>query len=432
MLTELAPLESLSPEKRSGTTWPSPGASAINFALRTDDGRDIPIGRQLNIGSASDNDLVLADPFVSARHCVVGRTGTRCIVVDGGSRNGTWLAGGRVVRAELIAGARLVVGQTLLRVVTDRGVGDTSLLGRSPAMERLRRELKRVATTRFAVLLLGESGTGKELAARAVHAASGRGGAFVALNCGAIASELVESELFGHERGAFTGATTRRPGVFEEADGGTLFLDEIGELPLTLQPKLLRALETGTIRAVGATGERRMDVRVVAATHRQLPRLIEEGAFRHDLYHRLAQLELRLPPLRERPEDILVLAHHFLEELVGEVGVKTFSTDTLSAMRAHAWPGNVRELRNAVQRGAVLGATVLEPEDVLPQTQVEASAATITSSTSSLGAIERAAIASALRRSRGNRRAAAMALGVPKSTLCDKVKRYGIALDEGA
>ncbi|HEX2574634.1 MAG TPA: sigma 54-interacting transcriptional regulator [Polyangia bacterium] len=434
------------PEK--GDTLPLSQGSSTPFPIRlwVDDGRQVWCHERLRIGSSSFNDLVLKDPYVSAQHCLIERKGPCFLLSDLGSRNGTFVAGARVTSAELQPGARLVIGRTGVRVLGPESSMSDPMIGQSPGMTRLRDEIARVAPTRASVLLLGESGTGKELAARAIHIQSGRRGEFVAINCGAIVADLVESELFGHERGAFTGAAQRRPGAFLEADGGTLFLDEIGEMSLTLQCRLLRVLETGKVRAVGASAERPVDVRIVAATHQDLSRRVAQGTFRLDLYHRLATVELLLPPLRERKADIAALAHCFLTEFRGEVGTRELSPEALAACVEYPWPGNIRELRNAIQRGVIMGGPVLQPQDLLPRWTGPGSPGAAPPSTPPPGApphdlsvldgqriveVERMMIDRALRRSKGNRRVAAQELGMPKSTLCDKMRRYGISVGPG-
>ncbi|MSP59022.1 MAG: FHA domain-containing protein [Myxococcales bacterium] len=404
------------------------GEGRQRWVLRLEDGREAVIDRRLTLGCAPDNGLVLDDPFVSGWHCVVRRMGSRVVVVDCGSRNGTFLGGVRVASGELRPGMRLTVGRTALRMVVEGPAIDPGLIGRSAGMRKLKQQILTVAPTRANVLLLGESGTGKELAARALHDQSGRTGAFVVLNCGAISPELVESELFGHEKGAFTGATARRSGVFVEADGGTLFLDEIGELPIGLQSKLLRALEERSVRAVGASGERRVDVRVVAATHRDLRTAVQERAFRLDLFHRLSTVVLDLPSLRERGEDVPILARYFLDQMAAESGDKVFSPSAMEALATYGWPGNVRELRNAVQRAAIFGGAVIQPADLLPASVCGemAGGEAVAIAGRRLDEVEREVIAAALRRTAGNKRAAASALGMAKSTLCDKVRRYRI------
>jgi two-component system nitrogen regulation response regulator GlnG len=311
------------------------------------------------------------------------------------------------------------------------------------------------------VLVTGESGTGKELLARALHDLGPvASGTFVAVNCGALARELAESELFGHERGAFTGAGARKIGWFEEASGGTLVLDEVGELPLDLQPKLLRVLETGRLRRVGGHGEITVNVRVVALTLRDLRRDASRGLFRIDLYHRLAGCELRLPTLRERPSDIALLAEHFLAELVPEFGPRTIDAKAMACLLAHDWPGNVRELRNTLRRAAALSdnaidGTVLglDTEAAFPPTceirlasraadapefATQAAALPTPSSNGAEGdmlaltgktfeELQTAIFRWALYQSQGSRRRAAQSLGISRSTFCDKVRRLGLA-----
>ncbi len=406
--------------------------TAERWSVRLDDGHELPLGERLTVGSAPGNDLVLDDPYVSGRHCTLRREGRRVVVVDAGSRNGTFVGGVRVAAGEVMPGMRITVGRTRLRVAAEgAGVATGSgLIGRSRVLRRLREEIARVAPTSASAMVLGESGTGKELVARALHDGSGRRGAFVVVNCGAIAPDLIESELFGHEKGAFTGAAQRRRGVFEEADGGTLFLDEIGELPLALQPRLLRVLEERAVRPVGGNLERKVDVRVVSATHRDLAAAVGEGAFRLDLYHRLATVELALPALRERREDVAPLVHHFLDRLAPEVGgLKVIAPSAMEALERHDWPGNVRELRNALHRAAILGGPVLQAEDLLPHAArgLQACEPSTPWDARRVDQAERQAIATALQREGGNYRAAARSLGLAKSTLWDRARRYGIA-----
>jgi DNA-binding NtrC family response regulator len=243
------------------------------------------------------------------------------------------------------------------------------LVGGSAAMQQVFERIRKVAPTSSTVLILGESGTGKELVARAIHAQSPRAGApIVTVNCAAVPANLIESELFGHERGSFTGATAAHAGLIEAAEGGTLFLDEIGELPLAVQAQLLRVLQHGEVRRVGSTKVGRVDVRLVAATHRDLPRMIQEGTFRSDLYFRLRVVDVQLPPLRARGEDIEEIALYLLESLCTRLGRPrlTMTPAALRAIRAHPWPGNVRELENAIERAVILADTdaALQPDQL--------------------------------------------------------------------
>jgi two-component system response regulator PilR (NtrC family) len=243
------------------------------------------------------------------------------------------------------------------------------LVGNSPAMHQVYEMVGRIASTKTNVLIVGESGTGKELVARAVHSESDRTDApFIALNCAAIPESLLESELFGHVKGAFTGAVGNKAGLFESADGGTLFLDEVGELSLPLQVKLLRAIQEKTIRRVGGTSDRRVDVRILAATNRRLEDEVAAGRFREDLYYRLNVIQLELPPLRDRMEDLPLLVHHFVEKFARELAkpVRGISEEAMARLRAHAWPGNVRELENGIERAVALSRSEWIEAEALP------------------------------------------------------------------
>jgi len=330
-----------------------------------DRGREVTARRGIvRIGSGTDNDLALTDGAVSRRHLDVKLRGDEVHVIDLGSTNGTNVDGVRVMEAVLAPASLIRVGDTAIRVtpVADPVVVPLSprssfggLLGASPTMREAFAILERAAPSEATVLITGETGTGKELAAEGIHMHSPRAdGPFVTIDCGAIAATLVESELFGHERGAFTGAVGDRRGVFEEADGGTLFLDEIGELPLEMQPKLLRALEKREVRRVGASTSRKIDVRVVAATNRDLAVEVNRGNFREDLYFRLAVVEVSLPPLRSRRGDVPTLVRHFVDRFAPDSS--PLSDDMMQALAARPWPGNVRELRNAVERACALVA----------------------------------------------------------------------------
>ena len=332
-------------------------------------GRTIEVDRRVaTIGSSPDCDLALADATVSRFHCRIEADELGYRVTDLDSKNGTFLGGVRVLQGYLDSALTLRVGATSVawkprseevevRFSTRARFGD--LVGGGLAMREVFAILERAAPTAATVLIEGESGTGKELVAKALHEQGGearRAGPFVVFDCSAVPRDLIESELFGHVKGAFTGATADRPGAFVSAHGGTLFLDEIGELATELQPKLLRAIESRRVKPVGGTAEREVDVRIVAATNRKLTREVEVGAFRRDLYFRLAVLLVRIPPLRRRPEDVPPLVRHFLRRMGGDPDRLKVSYDTMTKLQRHRWPGNVRELKNFVERALVLSA----------------------------------------------------------------------------
>jgi DNA-binding NtrC family response regulator len=317
----------------------------------------IPEGRVL-VGRSPECDLVLDDPFVSDRHFAIGGEGGAVVLHDLSSRNGTHVNGLRVGSTRVAPGVWIDAGQTRLRCVEEPGApAPARLLGTSRALREVVERLARYAPLEGPVLVRGETGTGKELVARALHEGSlRRRGPFVAVNCAGFSPELVDSELFGHERGAFTGAVERRRGAFELAQRGTLFLDELGELPTQQQAKLLRVLESRELRRVGGEETARLDVRIVTATNSDLEEQVHRGLFRADLFHRLAVLEIRLPPLRARIDDLPLLAAAFLEELAAELGPRRLSAAALERARRHDWPGNVRELKNALYRAAALSS----------------------------------------------------------------------------
>jgi Nif-specific regulatory protein len=307
-----------------------------------------------------------------------------------------------------------------------------NIVGNSRPMKNLYSLIGKVAGTRAPVLLLGESGTGKELVASALHYASPReGGPFVRLNCAAIPESLAESELFGYEKGAFTGADKRRAGRFEEADGGTIFLDEVGELSLPVQAKLLRALQEGEFERVGGSETLRVDVRVIAATNRDIAARAREGAFREDLYYRLAVFPIQLPPLRERSSDILLLADYFVEKYAKKLGssVRRISTPAIDALMAYHWPGNVRELENVIERAIILSDDgVIHAYHLPPSLQSPESSGTKYrgSLEERLAAVEIELIVDALKASRGNMAEAARSLGISERVMALRVKSCGI------
>jgi two-component system NtrC family response regulator len=334
--------------------------------------------------------------------------------------------------------ARLRSENALLRQQLARS-RDRELLGESPAIKKLLEDIGRVAPARTSILVCGESGVGKELVARALHQASPRaGGPLVAVNCAAFPETLLESELFGHERGAFTGAVERKQGLLEVADGGTLFLDEIGEFPLALQPKLLRVLQDRRFRRIGGTVELESDVRLVAATNRDLSARIAAGEFREDLYYRLNVVTLHVPSLRERVQDIPLLAFHFLRRFAQEMGrpIHGIDPEALRMLQNHVWPGNVRELQNVIERGVLFcsGDTLLAehlPEALSGRTS--APDRVLPSDLDSgrplpelLEQVERDLICKALVRARGVQAQAADLLGISRSNLQYKLKKYNL------
>jgi DNA-binding NtrC family response regulator len=336
--------------------------------------------------------------------------------------------------------ARLRTENVLLREEWSRRYGFPRILGESETLKRAVGETQRVAQTEATVLLLGESGTGKELFARAVHHLSARrDNAFVAINCAAIPETLIENELFGHERGAFTGATDRRQGKFELASGGTVFLDEIGELPLAVQGKLLRAIEEKVVDRIGGSAPVAVDVRVVAATNKDLKAAVDNGQFRGDLFFRLAVFPIEVPPLRDRGDDIIVLAQHFAAEIGRELRGREaqLSSGAVDALRQHHWPGNVRELENAIERACILSdSLILEPADLglgssathesesLEQLDLSGTLSEVAHR--ALRIVERRKIVRALEANHGNKSKTAEDLGVSYKTLLNKIKEYAL------
>ena len=336
--------------------------------------------------------------------------------------------------------ARLRTENVLLREEWSRRYGFPRILGESEALKRAVGETQRVAQTEATVLLLGESGTGKELFARAVHHLSARRDQpFVAINCAAIPETLIENELFGHERGAFTGASDRRQGKFELASGGTIFLDEIGELPLAVQGKLLRAIEEKIVDRIGGRAPVAVDVRVVAATNKDLKAAVGDGQFRGDLFFRLAVFPIEVPPLRERGDDVLLLARHFAAEIGRALRGREaqLTPEAIAAVQKHHWPGNVRELENAIERACIISdSLMLQPGDLglLPSTtdanetlaQLDLSGTLSEVAHRALRVVERRKILAALEANQGNKSRTAEDLGVSYKTLLNKLKDYGL------
>jgi DNA-binding NtrC family response regulator len=400
-------------------------------------------GARTVVGAHPSATVVLSDRSVSRFHLEIALSEDGAAVVrDLGSRNGTEVDGTRVVEAYLKDGAVLALGQTRLRF----SLGDEQirvpvsekdrlglLAGRSVAMRAVFSVLERAATSDATVLLSGETGTGKEATAETLHETSARkDGPLVVVDCGAVPPALLESELFGHEKGAFTGAQTARAGAFERASGGTIFLDEIGELSADLQPKLLRALESRTVKRVGGDDYRPVDVRVIAATNRDLRAEVNAGRFRPDLYYRLAVVELRLPPLRERREDLPLL----VEELLTRMGATAHrdaaplrAPDFVAELARHAWPGNVRELRNYLERCLALG---MQPPLLASDEPAQPAATTAPGPAEELrfkearDAFERGYLERLLARHEDNVSAAARAAGLERLQLYRLLWRHGL------
>jgi DNA-binding NtrC family response regulator len=331
---------------------------------------------------------------------------------------------------KVVAQQHLVRENVVLRKALKNEHRFRDLVSKSPAMQRVLELAQVAARSNSTILILGESGTGKEVVARAIHAESGRGGGpFVAVSCAALTETLLESELFGHEKGAFTGAIARRKGKFEIANGGTLFLDEVGDISPKLQLDLLRALEDRKFHRVGGSETIEVDVRVIAATNRDLRKAVADGSFREDLYYRLDVIQVRLPPLRERKEDVPMLVEEFLERLGAELQrVLRVSPDTMATLLAHDWPGNVRELRNVLERGAVVAqGDTIRPEDL--GLAGSGSPSAVAAALSSLDEVEKRYIAEVLSRCSGNVSQSARVLGIDRVTLYNKIKKYHLKRD---
>jgi DNA-binding NtrC family response regulator len=392
----------------------------------------------VSIGTLPQNDLVLTDHTVSRRHAEVVEKTDGYVIRDLESTNGTFLNGVRVREAYLTPGSVIRLGQTeisfspleehieILKSAADR-FGE--LVGSSHPMQEVYGILERIAPTDVTVLLEGETGTGKELAARAIHSYSRRaGGPFVVFDCGAVATNLIESELFGHEKGAFTDAVKSRQGAFELADGGTIFLDEIGELSLDLQPKLLRALDQRETKRVGAEKPVPVNVRIISATHKDLEKEVKAGRFREDLFYRLSVVRVYMPPLRKRKEDIEAITDYLLAGISSEIGKKVngLSPEAAAALMSYSWPGNVRELKNVLGRAAALsdGGKIEAKDLFLSQGKKTAILEGLSGKT--LEDIEKAAIHATLKSVSGNKTEAAKMLGIAYSTLFEKMRKYGM------
>jgi len=406
----------------------------------------LPGPGSFTVGKDPGNALVIQDRFISSQHLQVTRQEAGFHVRDMGSTNGTYLDGVRLFEAEIPLNTVLRVGETQLHFEpVSQGPEPAAfhgMVGTDPAVRHLVEFIQRVAPSNALVTVLGESGTGKELVARALHACSPRAGQpFIPLNCAALSPGVVESELFGHEKGAFTGADTRRKGAFEEAHGGTLFLDEVGELPVEMQAKLLRVLESGEVKPVGATRPLHVDVRVVAATHRDLKQWAREGKFREDLYYRLTVMPVGLVPLRSRRGDIRLLAEHFVRASSPPGHAPKFTAAALAKLQQHDWPGNIRELRHVVHRALLLRQgprleasdislqepTRREPEGTDPAPLELPVGVTLEQM---MQRVERQLIESTLRRCDNHKERAARELGLARSSLFKRLKQWGLSQEE--
>jgi DNA-binding NtrC family response regulator len=419
----------------------------VEVVKGSDAGRKLGDRERIAIGTAEGNDLVLTDETVSRYHVELAIRGDRIAVRDHGSTNGTAIGSAVIEQGSIGPGTILTLGRTQIRV--DHGETATleiygaeqlgGVVGRSASMRRLMAQIDRAAVSDVSILLLGETGTGKEVAARAIHAASKRAaGPFETVDCGSLLPTLIASELFGHEKGAFTGAEREHIGAFERAHGGTLFLDEIGELPAALQPALLGAIERRSFRRVGGGKTINVDVRLICATHRDLRSEVNAGRFRQDLYFRIGVVMLEIPPLRERPEDIPLLVEYFLRD-AGFEGPRdqVVPPQVLEMLTGHQWPGNVRELRNFVEAALALGETpgiagraierdresVDEVEPLLDRPYADAKAVL-------LDHFERRYLAHMMEKTNGNISAAARAAKMNRSYLLELLKRHGLRGDQ--
>jgi len=397
------------------------------------------VGEAFTVGLDPSNDIVVPDRFVSGKHLRITRKDNTFRVMDHRSTNGTFIGNVRVMEADVPLFTSLRLGETELILepvaAARKEAAYQGIIGNDSSVRQLAELIECVAPSSAAVAIFGESGTGKELVARAVHARSHRADKpFVPVNCAAISKELIESELFGHEKGAFTGATNARRGAFEEADGGTLFLDEIGELPLDLQAKLLRALESGEIKRVGASRPTHVDVRIVAASNRDLLAACRAQRFRDDLYYRLCVIPLHLAPLRNRRGDVLALAEHFVRLFSPRGQQVGFTPSAIDRLQTHSWPGNIRELRNAVHRALLLrrgpmidAADLSYDQEVNPETGITVPELPRGMTLEQmLEKLERQIVETALRRYNNNRERVAKELGVARSTLFKRLKDWGL------
>ena len=398
---------------------------------------DLAPGMELVVGRAPDAGVRVQDRQVSRAHAHIRCQGPAVLVRDLGSRNGTLVNGQLLANAEraVVAGDQITVGGCTMVLATLSGArepaappdvgGDDELAAADPEMAVLLESARKVARTQTSVLLLGETGVGKDVFARRIHDGSPRAaGPFIRVNCAALPETLLESELFGHEKGAFTGADRRKIGYFEAAVGGTLFIDEIGELPLPAQVKLLNVLEARAVTRVGGTQALPVDVRVLSATNRDLQAEIAAGRFRSDLYYRISPFSLAIPPLRARPRQLVALADHFVRTLSGQKAAPPLGQDVVDLLLRYPWPGNVRELRNAVEHALVMADGAPLQVDHFSREVRGGVAPPPTNLKDTMAHDERQRIEAALAAEGGNQTRAAERLGMPRRTLVHKLARY--------
>jgi len=446
---------------------PAENPAILSVSISSGMSVEIRLGlKEIKIGRSKEADLLLPDPSISRLHARIFRVGDQYFLSDN-SKNGTFVGEKRISQVQLEEGLAFRIGPYQIHFARDERSQSKSepptvvpgsvsesphradrrdpplissftlgIISQSAVMKELIKNIFKVAASGYPVLIEGETGSGKELVSRGIHECSGRkDGPFVVVNCGAISPELIESELFGHEKGAFTGATAQRRGAFEIAHGGSIFLDEIGELPLRLQPKLLRALEQKEIKRVGGNDSILVDVRVLAATNRNLKKEVSDRNFRDDLYFRISTITLSVPPLRERREDILPIAIHFLSDVASRAKrpAPELSATAAEFLSSHDWPGNVRELRNAIQRAVVMGdgpSLGVRDFSFLQSTGPVFPVVVADHSLSRWEMSEKSNIMNELSRQKGNKTRTARELGIAKSTLFEKLKKYGIRTPE--
>ena len=419
--------------------WTPSTAERVYLVVRLDDGPrilELGVGEQITFGRTNEAHVVLDDPKVSRHHATVRRTGSATVLTDHGSRNGTLVCGEHLQGAErvLAGGDVLMLGRTEVVVASTTRAAVPAhaaepadrLVVADPSMCKLYDLVRKLAAAPTTVLVLGETGSGKEIVAEHLHSWSARADRpFVRLSCASLPETLLESELFGYEKGAFTGAERRKIGFFEAAQGGTLMLDEVGELTASMQAKLLRVLESRKLTRIGGVRDVDLDVRVVCATHRDLKSEVAKGSFREDLFYRISAFTITVPPLRERPTEILLLAQLFAEEAARSMGrpAPPIEADACVALSSHAWPGNVRELRNVMEHAVIVadGAPIVAAH--LPEGLREPSALLMRGR---YEGHERANIEAALAANDGNQTRAAKQLGISRRTLLYKMAKYDL------